>query len=144
MEALEEPGTGIVVPQLRSPDGTLEPSLRRTPTLLRAAGLEKTRVSALSERIASPAEYTYPHVVDWAQGAVVLISRECFDKLSGWDESFFLYSEETDFSLRARDARPADPLRAPLGGGAYRRCVRPQRQDPRHADHQPGAPVPAA
>lgn len=101
--ALQEPGTGIVVPQLRSPDGTLEPSLRRTPTLLRAVGLEKTRLSAVSERIASPAEYTYPHVVDWAQGAVELISGECFDKLSGWDESFFLYSEETDFSLRARD-----------------------------------------
>ena len=103
VEALEEPGTGIVVPQLRSPDGALEPSLRRTPTLLRATGLEKTGLSALSERIASPAEYAYPHVVNWAQGAVVLISRECFDKLSGWDESFFLYSEETDFSLRARE-----------------------------------------
>jgi GT2 family glycosyltransferase len=31
------------------------------------------------------------------------MSRECFDALKGWDESFFLYSEETDLSLRARD-----------------------------------------
>jgi N-acetylglucosaminyl-diphospho-decaprenol L-rhamnosyltransferase len=103
LAALQEPSTGIVVPQLRGPDGGLEPSLRRTPTLLRAVGLEKTGVAAVSERITSPDEYRYPHVVDWAQGAVVLMSRDCFDKLSGWDESFFLYSEETDFSLRARD-----------------------------------------
>jgi N-acetylglucosaminyl-diphospho-decaprenol L-rhamnosyltransferase len=103
LAALQEPSTGIVVPQLRGPDGGLEPSLRRTPTLLRAVGLEKTGVAAVSERITSPAEYRYPHVVDWAQGAVVLMSRDCFDKLSGWDESYFLYSEETDFSLRARD-----------------------------------------
>ncbi|MGH3068583.1 MAG: glycosyltransferase family 2 protein, partial [Streptosporangiaceae bacterium] len=103
LAALAEPGTGIVVPQLRAPDGSLEPSLRRMPTLLRAAGLEKTGLAAVSERIAGPDEYTYPHVVDWAQGAVLLMSRACFDKLNGWDESFFLYSEETDFSLRARD-----------------------------------------
>jgi N-acetylglucosaminyl-diphospho-decaprenol L-rhamnosyltransferase len=102
-EALQQPGTGIVVPQLRSADGALEPSLRRTPTLLRALGLEKTGVAALSERIGNAAEYEYPHLVDWAQGAVVLMSRACFDALGGWDESFFLYSEETDASLRARD-----------------------------------------
>ena len=41
--------------------------------------------------------------MDWAQGAVVLMSRACFDALNGWDESYFLYSEETDLSLRARD-----------------------------------------
>jgi N-acetylglucosaminyl-diphospho-decaprenol L-rhamnosyltransferase len=103
LEALREPGTGIVVPQIRSATGTLEPSLRREPTLLRALGLERTGVAALAERIHDQTQYTYPHLVDWAQGAVVLMSRECFDALKGWDESFFLYSEETDLSLRARD-----------------------------------------
>jgi N-acetylglucosaminyl-diphospho-decaprenol L-rhamnosyltransferase len=103
LDALHQPGTGIVVPQLRSADGSLEPSLRREPTLLRALGLEKTGLAALSERVADAEEYTYPHRVDWAQGAVVLMSRACFDALNGWDESFFLYSEETDLSLRARD-----------------------------------------
>jgi GT2 family glycosyltransferase len=93
LEALREPGTGIVVPQLRSADGALEPSLRREPTLLRALGLEKTGMAALSERVGDAEQYTYPH----------LVSRDCFEALKGWDESFFLYSEETDLSLRARD-----------------------------------------
>src|SRR5690349_461361 len=85
LDALHQPGTGIVVPQLRSADGSLEPSLRREPTLLRALGLEKTGLAALSERVADAEEYTYPHRVDWAQGAVVLMSRACFDALNGWD-----------------------------------------------------------
>jgi len=103
LEALREPRTGIVVPQLRSADGALEPSLRRKPTLLRALGLEKTGMAALSERVGDAAQYSHPHLVDWAQGAAVLMSRECFEALKGWDESYFLYSEETDLSLRARD-----------------------------------------
>ena len=41
--------------------------------------------------------------MDWTLGAVLLMSRACFDALGGWDESYFLYSEETDLSLRARD-----------------------------------------
>jgi N-acetylglucosaminyl-diphospho-decaprenol L-rhamnosyltransferase len=32
-----------------------------------------------------------------------MMSRTCFDLLGGWDETYFLYSEETDLSLRARD-----------------------------------------
>ncbi len=103
LEALRKPGIGIVAPQLRSADGTLEPSLRRNPTLLRALGLERTGLAVLAEKVHDAAQYEHPHLVDWAQGAVVLMSRECFDALGGWDESFFLYSEETDLSLRARD-----------------------------------------
>jgi N-acetylglucosaminyl-diphospho-decaprenol L-rhamnosyltransferase len=41
--------------------------------------------------------------VDWALGAVMVVSRTCLDALGGWDASYFLYSEETDFCLRARD-----------------------------------------
>ena len=95
--------TGIVAPQVRSAAGTLELSLRREPTVLRALGLTRTKVAALSEYVSEAAAYAHPHVVDWALGAALLMSRECFDALGGWDESYFLYSEETDLSLRARD-----------------------------------------
>ena len=40
LTALQDPNVGIVAPQVRSPQGTLELSLRREPTLLRALGLK--------------------------------------------------------------------------------------------------------
>lgn len=101
--ALHKPGTGIAAPQVRSPEGKLDLSLRRRPTLLRALGLTRTRIAALSEYVTDTESYAHPQVVDWALGAVLLISRECFDVVGGWDETYFLNSEETDFSLRASD-----------------------------------------
>jgi len=103
LEALREPNVGIAAPQVRSPQGALELSLRREPSLLRALGLNRTGLAALSEYVTNHAEYDYPRTVDWALGAVLLVSRKCYESLGGWDESFFLYSEETDFCLRARD-----------------------------------------
>ena len=67
-------------------------------------GLTFTRLPALSESCNRAGDYLYPHPVDWALGAVLLVARDCFVELGGWDESFFLYSEETEFSLRARGA----------------------------------------
>jgi N-acetylglucosaminyl-diphospho-decaprenol L-rhamnosyltransferase len=104
LAVLDEPDVGMAVPQVRSAQGTLELSLRREPTLLRAVGLNRTRLAALSEYVAGPEQYLRPCAVDWALGAVLLISRRCYDALGGLDESYFLYSEETDLSLRARDA----------------------------------------
>jgi GT2 family glycosyltransferase len=103
-EALQEPDTGIVAPQIRSSQGALDLSLRHEPSLLRTLGLTWTKLGVFSEYIAQPADYTCPRIVDWALGAVLLMSRKCYDTLGGWDESYFLYSEETDLSLRARDA----------------------------------------
>jgi N-acetylglucosaminyl-diphospho-decaprenol L-rhamnosyltransferase len=101
--ALSEPDTGIIVPQVRSPSGSLERSLRREPSPLRALGLNWTRVPAFSEYLGNSSDYDTPKRVDWALGAVMLMSRKCYDAVGGWDESFFLYSEETDLCLRARD-----------------------------------------
>jgi GT2 family glycosyltransferase len=96
--------TGIVAPRVREEDGSLSPTLRRGPTLGRVGGLSFTRLPVFAERIEIPGEYEREHEVDWAVGAILLVDSRCFDALEGLDESFFLYSEETDFSLRARDA----------------------------------------
>jgi N-acetylglucosaminyl-diphospho-decaprenol L-rhamnosyltransferase len=104
LAALQEPNVGIAVPQLRSVQGTLELSLRREPNLPRALGLSSTRLAVFSECVTKRSDYGRPHAVDWATGAVLAMSRKCYDALGGWDENFFLYSEETDLSLRARDA----------------------------------------
>jgi N-acetylglucosaminyl-diphospho-decaprenol L-rhamnosyltransferase len=103
MAALSETHAGIIVPQVRSPSGTLERSLRREPSPLRAMGLNWTKVPIFSEYLGNTSDYDMPRTVDWALGAVMLMSRKCYDAVGGWDESFFLYSEETDLCLRARD-----------------------------------------
>jgi len=101
--ALDRPGTGIGAPRVLDDDGGLFHSLRREPTIPRAAGLGRTGRPWLSEVVSDPASYRSTCTVDWALGAVLLVSRECHELLGGWDESFFLYSEETDLCLRARD-----------------------------------------
>ena len=102
LEALQLPGIGIAAPQLRWGDGSLGHSLRREPTLLRALGLTGTRLAVFSEYVTDERAYEVAHEVDWAVGAVLMVSRACHEAVGGWDESFFLYSEETQFCLDAR------------------------------------------
>jgi GT2 family glycosyltransferase len=42
--------------------------------------------------------------VDWLIGAAMIIRREAFDAVRGWDSRFFLYLEDVDFCLRLRRA----------------------------------------
>jgi N-acetylglucosaminyl-diphospho-decaprenol L-rhamnosyltransferase len=110
LAALREPGTGIAAPRLEDGRGLLIPTMRREPTLLRAladalfgAG-RAGRHPRLGEVVTDHRRYAAPAVTDWAEGSTLLVSRECWLACGPWDESFFLYSEETDFALRARDA----------------------------------------
>lgn len=108
--ALERPDVGIVVPMLLDPMGCRYPSLRREPSLTRALGDAlfgrkfACRPGWLSQMIWNEAPYHVRHAVDWATGAVVLISAACDAAVGPWDERFFLYSEETDYAARARSA----------------------------------------
>ncbi len=100
--------TGIVVPRIVDEQGNLAHSLRREPTLLRALGeaalgARAGRLAPLGELVLDESAYARPAVADWATGAIMLISKSCLDACGPWDESFFLYSEETEFALRARD-----------------------------------------
>jgi GT2 family glycosyltransferase len=105
-----EPGVGIVVPQMRTPGGTIFRSLRREPTVGRALGVAvmggrvASRFPSLSETVEDHGSYLRRGDVDWATGAAMLVTRECAEAAGPWDESFFLYSEETDFAYRARQA----------------------------------------
>ncbi|SNX56421.1 GT2 family glycosyltransferase [Streptomyces sp. TLI_55] len=110
-------GVGIAVPLLYE-EGRDTPhrSLRRESTVLRALGeavIGNTRAGrfpALSELVTDPSAYRQPTRADWATGALMAISGECMAVCGKWDESFFLYSEETEFCLRARDLGYATQL----------------------------------
>jgi GT2 family glycosyltransferase len=107
--ALTEPGVGICVPRLADEAGDTLLSLRREPTVSRAlgeallGGRRAGRCAPLGEVVSDLGRYEQPGPADWATGAVMAISRTCLEDTGPWDESFFLYSEETDFALRARD-----------------------------------------
>lgn len=102
-EALKHTSVGIAAPRILSRDGQLTYSLRRETTILRSLGLTRTKLALFSEYVNRRSDYEVARYADWAVGAALLIDRRCHDKLGGWDESFFLYSEETDFCLRARE-----------------------------------------
>jgi GT2 family glycosyltransferase/glycosyltransferase involved in cell wall biosynthesis len=110
LDAMERPGVGIAVPTLVEHHGALQHSLRREPTIGRAivaalvGGRRAAECRSMGEIVGDEHQYLAEHPVDWATGAAMLISRQCLSAVGPWDESFFLYSEETDFCLRAGDA----------------------------------------
>jgi GT2 family glycosyltransferase len=104
------PGVGLVGVRQISPDGTLHPTMRRFPSLLRALGdafgLERLplRPAWLGERELDLARYEREFELDWTIGSFMLARREAIESAGFMDERFFVYSEETDFCLRIRRA----------------------------------------
>jgi N-acetylglucosaminyl-diphospho-decaprenol L-rhamnosyltransferase len=89
---------GLVGFRLLDADGSRQGSAGRFPTLGRfLLGLGRSRRS----RKYSPTHDEQPTEVDWVTGACVLIDRQCFESLAGFDESFFLYYEDVDLCWRA-------------------------------------------
>ncbi|WP_018331981.1 glycosyltransferase [Actinomycetospora chiangmaiensis] len=107
----ESPETGVAVPILYGDDGHVSPSLRREPRVTAVLGDAvlgarwQRRPAGWGEIVYDRARYETAGSVDWATGAALAVSAPCAAAVGPWDdESFFLYSEETDFCRRARDA----------------------------------------
>ncbi|MBV9335972.1 MAG: glycosyltransferase family 2 protein [Solirubrobacterales bacterium] len=110
LATLRLPGTGIAVPRLSDRAGQRIDSLRREPSVIRALGdallgaRRAGRIPVLGEIVTGERRYRERTDTDWAEGSTLLISDQCWRRCGPWDESFFMYSEETEFALRARDA----------------------------------------
>jgi GT2 family glycosyltransferase len=108
--ALGDPAIGIVAPMLLDGAGRPYPSLRRFPSLSRAIGdgmfgsKIRRRPGWLSESVWDEASYGRRQPGDWATGAALLVSAACDRAVGCWDERYFMYSEETDYAIRARAA----------------------------------------
>lgn len=111
VEFLEStPRAGAVGCRLYWADGRVQPSASRFPNLLRVAagrevtaGLLRKFAPDLADRLMFfyPAEQLDdPRRVDWCVGAALMVRREAFEGVSGFDPRIFLYTEEMDLCLR--------------------------------------------
>jgi GT2 family glycosyltransferase len=102
MEA--HPEAGFTGSSLENEDGSLFPFAFRFPTVFsELEGTCELRVTSklLANRAVARLMGTQPERVDWVPGASVMVRSSVFDAMGGFDESYFLYYEETDLFLRA-------------------------------------------
>jgi GT2 family glycosyltransferase len=119
------PRVGVVGPRTRSADGAIQVSTGPDLTLLSelrqrrlVRGVARRDPAALAE---AEALHAVEREADWVSGACLMIRREAFEAVSGFDERFFLYEEDADLCLRVRQSgwqvmfTPAAEARHALG-----------------------------
>lgn len=102
------PYAGIVAPRLVGLDGAKQPSARRDASLAAMLGSVPMTAGMLGFGEVY-ADYLKPTNgsnavtdVDWVIGAAMLVRRDAYDSIGGWDNGFFLYMEDADFCRRLR------------------------------------------
>ena len=91
-------GGRCVFPSGTADLGSHQPMLTVGGMLLAAIGLAGLRAGAL------PLDATSPQQVEVISGAFMLVRRSLWDRLGGFDELFFMYTEEVDLCRRIADA----------------------------------------
>jgi N-acetylglucosaminyl-diphospho-decaprenol L-rhamnosyltransferase len=106
----EHPYAAVVGPRLLNPDGSLQRSVRGDPTLWRLATeylfLRKLapRSDLFNAFYGGGFEHDETREVESLLGAALLVRREAAASVGLFDESFFMFSEETDWLYRFRRA----------------------------------------
>jgi GT2 family glycosyltransferase len=103
----EHPTVGVAGLQLLNDDRTLQPSGKRFPTLLSTiVGLlpvpEQWR--GAYDRRRNARDYARMASVDEVSAAAMVVRRDLFHALGGFDESFHFFGEDIDLCWRARKA----------------------------------------
>lgn len=100
------PDAGACGPMLLNPDGTLQPSGRPLPTL-RSLFVDMTRLYRLTRRdmfAQRGRDYTRVAKVGELSGAALMIRREVYERVGGFDPNLFAYYEDVDLCKRIGDA----------------------------------------
>jgi N-acetylglucosaminyl-diphospho-decaprenol L-rhamnosyltransferase len=108
--AESRPDAAVVGPKLLNPDGSLQRSVRGFPTLWRLGTeyffLRKLapRTRALNAFYGARFDHDEVREAEFLMGACLLVRREAADTVGLFDEDFFMFSEETDWLYRFRQA----------------------------------------
>lgn len=106
-QAERHPGAGALAPRLILPDGSTQHSAYAFPTIPYTLAFV-TGLGRLSRRLArrwcigpgfDPDE---DREVPWAVGAALLLRREAWDEVGGFDDAQWMYAEDLDLGWRLR------------------------------------------
>lgn len=108
MEQEQNLSVGICGIRLLNEEGRFATSGARFPTIRifvgSATGLSRLIPKVFPRHLMSENECVNGGMVDQVIGAFFLVRRSVYEKLGGFDERFFVYFEEVDFALRAKNA----------------------------------------
>jgi N-acetylglucosaminyl-diphospho-decaprenol L-rhamnosyltransferase len=102
-----DPGAGAVAPKLLLPDGSVQPSIQPFPELWSTL-LKHLRVYHLSHRLGEHLclkGYWNPDQsqrVAWATGAFLIVRREAYERIGGFDDDQWMYAEDLDLCWRLK------------------------------------------
>jgi GT2 family glycosyltransferase len=102
----EKKDAGALGVKILNSDGSLQFSCRAFPTLARQfyESFFCYRIFRSSRMFGSYFMTWWDHstirAVDWLSGSFILIKKKVFEDLNGFDEDYFMYSEDTDLCLR--------------------------------------------
>ncbi|MEQ3679297.1 glycosyltransferase family 2 protein [Pseudophaeobacter sp.] len=103
----DHPGAGLAGSFVHGTDGTPHRTAFRFPSI--AGEFEMAARTGVFTRLLHPwvVAMEMPRTqtqVDWTAGASLMIRRQVIEDIGGFDETFFLYFEETDLCRRAAQA----------------------------------------
>ncbi len=105
LETGRESGAGAVAPRLILPDGSTQHSVYGFPSIFFLvafnAGLYRI-VPGLGDRLLIEGHWdpSRSRSVPWAMGAFLLLRREAFDAVGGFDPAQWMYAEDVDLGWR--------------------------------------------
>ncbi|MCV7173793.1 glycosyltransferase family 2 protein [Mycobacterium manitobense] len=102
------PRAGALGPLINDPDGTVYPSARHQPSIVRG-GMHAVvgpfwKSNPWTAAYRQDREEPSERVVGWLSGACLLLRRSAFDDVSGFDERYFMYMEDVDLGDRLAKA----------------------------------------
>ena len=98
------PRAGSLGPLIRDPDGSVYPSARHQPSLVRGGmhavvgpfWKNNPWTAAYRQERLEPSE----RPVGWLSGSCLLLRRSAFDEVNGFDDRYFMYMEDVDLGDR--------------------------------------------
>lgn len=107
MENVENSNVGILGIKLVDDEGEVTGSCSKFPTFFmfldKILGLHHLLPKGLVPIQYYDFDFNESRIVDQVSGAFFLVRRSVFEKLKGFDERFFVYFEDLDFALRAKN-----------------------------------------